>query len=130
MKIQLLDESVASQIAAGEVVERPLSVVKELVENSLDSEATEIEIELENGGLKLIKVIDNGVGIPRDQLELALTRYATSKLTSVDDLSSIQTLGFRGEALASIRSVSDLILVSREDSDRTGNYIRSRDPRC
>jgi DNA mismatch repair protein MutL len=123
MKIQLLDESVASQIAAGEVVERPLSVVKELVENSLDSEATEIEIELENGGLKLIKVIDNGVGIPRDQLELALTRYATSKLTSVDDLSSIQTLGFRGEALASIRSVSDLILVSREDSDRTGNYI-------
>ena len=122
-KIEILKDSVASQIAAGEVIERPTSVVKELVENSIDSNATEISISILEAGKKLIEVSDNGSGIPYDELRLAVTRHATSKIVSADELYSIRTLGFRGEALASIASVSEFELDSRFQFEEIGGKL-------
>lgn len=121
MSIKVLAEKVASQIAAGEVVERPASVVKELLENALDAGATSITIRVEQAGKRLIEVSDNGCGVPTEEMKLAVARHATSKLSSAEDLFHIRSLGFRGEALASIGSVSRMVLLSRTyESDLGG----------
>ncbi len=117
-KIKLLPENIINKIAAGEIIERPFSVVKELIENSIDAKATKIKVEVKNGGKKLIKVVDNGEGVDRDDLFLAFERHATSKIKNEKDLEKISTLGFRGEALPSIASVSKVRAASKtKDSD-------------
>jgi DNA mismatch repair protein MutL len=125
MTIKILSQNVASKIAAGEVVERPLSVVKELMENAIDAQAGEIRIRIENAGQSLIQVEDNGVGIPQAEAGLALQRYATSKISGIDDLERIKTLGFRGEALASIAAVSRFELFTRSGLESVGVRLTS-----
>ena len=122
-RIHVLSENVANKIAAGEVVERPASVAKELLENSLDAGATRIRIQVEAGGKKLIQITDNGCGMVRDDALLAFERHATSKIKNAEDLLSVATLGFRGEALPSIASVSRLRLETRDPDEDSGTVI-------
>src|ERR1700754_4178152 len=122
-RIRILSDIVANKIAAGEVVERPASVVKELIENSFDAGATRVKIDIESGGRRLIRITDDGCGMLRDDALLAFERHATSKLSDVKDLLHIATLGFRGEALPSIASVSRLLLETRTAEETTGTRI-------
>lgn len=121
--IQVLEKSVADKIAAGEVVDKPLSIVKELVENSIDAGATSITVEIQKGGKSYIRVTDNGCGIPADQVETAFLRHATSKIYKAADLEHIQTLGFRGEALASISAVSRTEIITKTAEEKTGTRL-------
>ena len=111
--INVLKPQIANQIAAGEVVERPCAIIKELVENSFDANATKVIVEIEQGGIKKILIRDNGDGIEKDDLPLALKRHATSKISKIEDLDTLLSMGFRGEALASIAAVSRLVLTSK-----------------
>jgi DNA mismatch repair protein MutL len=129
MPIKILDKKVISQIAAGEVVARPASVVKELVENALDAGASQVAIEVRGGGTSLIRVMDNGSGIASDEVALAFERYATSKIGELDDLQSIATLGFRGEALPSIAAVAQVDILTSADGEAAGTYISVQDGR-
>ena len=121
MVIRLLSTDVSSKIAAGEVIERPFSVVKELVENSLDAGATDVSVEIRGGGVESIRVVDNGSGIPGDQVDMAFRRFATSKVARAEDLESISTLGFRGEALPSIAAVSKVSMITRAAESDAGS---------
>ena len=122
-KIVLLDELTINQIAAGEVIERPANVVKELVENSIDAGADKIIIEIKNGGKTYIRVTDNGKGISNDDMELAFERHATSKIRKIEDLNKIYSMGFRGEALASIASISKVTMISKTDEEMIGRKL-------
>lgn len=122
-KIVLLDDLTINQIAAGEVIERPASVVKELVENSIDAGATSIAVEVKNGGIRQIKIIDNGSGIAKDDVKFAFERHATSKIRTAEDLETVRSMGFRGEALASIAAISHVEVVTKTESDFMGSKV-------
>jgi DNA mismatch repair protein MutL len=124
MPIKVLPPEVTSKIAAGEVIERPSSVIKELVENSLDAGATEISVEAQNGGVSFLRVTDNGCGLSAAEAEIAIRRHATSKITRLDDLEHIHTLGFRGEALPSIASVAEMEILTRDEGSSAATYLR------
>ena len=121
--IKILDELTINKIAAGEVIERPASVIKEMVENSIDANATNITIEIRNGGISYIKITDNGNGIAQDDLEIAFERHATSKIRSSEDLNKVLSMGFRGEALASIAAISNVELISKTKNQDSGYKI-------
>lgn len=121
--IRILNDDTIQKIAAGEVVERPVSIIKELVENSIDAGADDIIVEIENGGKSRIKVSDNGSGIKSDEIDLAFTRHATSKIESFDDLYKIFSMGFRGEALASIISVSNVKIITKTKNEKVGTQV-------
>ena len=128
-KIRVLPDSLANKIAAGEVVERPASIVKELIENSIDAGARRIEVAVESGGRRLIRVSDDGEGMSRDDAILAFERHATSKIKTAEDLEAIMTLGFRGEALASIASVAKVRLRTQREGEVAGTEVRSEERR-
>ena len=121
--IVLLDDLTINKIAAGEVIERPASVIKEMVENSIDAGATDITVEIKNGGISYIKVTDNGKGIPEDDLEIAFERHATSKIRTADDLNTVTSMGFRGEALASIAAIANVEMISKTEEQETGYRV-------
>ena len=121
--IVLLDDLTINKIAAGEVIERPASVIKEMVENSIDAGATHVTIEIKNGGISFIRITDNGKGIAKDDVELAFERHATSKIRNADDLDTVKSMGFRGEALASIAAIANVELVSKTETEQIGNRI-------
>ena len=122
-KIVLLDDLTINQIAAGEVIERPASVIKEMVENSIDAGAKNICVEIKNGGISLIRITDDGCGISEDDMEIAFERHATSKIRQAADLETVQTMGFRGEALASIAAIANVELVTKTANDEIGHRI-------
>ena len=121
--ILILPENITNKIAAGEVIERPASIVKELLENSIDALSTQITVSIKNSGKSVIKILDDGIGMIRDDALLSLEHHATSKISSLDDLSTIKTLGFRGEALSSIASIARLNIISKTKDDETGTQI-------
>src|SRR5215472_11982346 len=124
--IALLPQEVAEQIAAGEVIERPMSVLKELIENAIDAGASEIKIEVRGGGLRLVRVSDDGCGIPAEEVELAFSRHATNKIRSAEDLSRLRTLGFRGEALASIAAVAEVTMITESEERGLASLVTVR----
>ena len=121
--IVLLDDLTINKIAAGEVIERPASVVKEMVENSIDAGAKNITVEIKNGGISLIRITDDGCGIAKDDMEIAFERHATSKIRKAEDLEEVRTMGFRGEALASIAATAKVEMVSKKDGEETGHRL-------
>ena len=121
--IVLLDDLTINKIAAGEVIERPASVIKEMVENSIDAGATNITVEIKNGGISYIKVTDNGKGIAQDDLEIAFERHATSKIRSAEDLDTVTSMGFRGEALASIAAIANVEMISKTEEQEIGYKV-------
>ncbi len=129
-RIRILPEAIANRIAAGEVVERPASVVKELLENALDAGARSVRIEVEAGGKRMIRVVDDGCGMSHDDALLAFERHATSKLRTADDLLSITTLGFRGEALPSIASISRFLLETCAQGEEQGTRVEFAGASC
>ena len=124
-KINVLSFAVANLIAAGEVVDRPSSVIKELLENAIDSGASSITVEIQNGGVTYMRVTDNGCGISKEDLPVAIRRHATSKIKNAEDLNGILTLGFRGEALAAIASVSDMRIISKQKEAQNGAMLEA-----
>ena len=121
--IVLLDDLTINKIAAGEVIERPASVVKEMVENSIDAGAKNITVEIKNGGISLIRITDDGCGIAKDDMEIAFERHATSKIRKAEDLEEVRTMGFRGEALASIAAIAKVEMVSKKEGEETGHKL-------